>query len=207
MTARPTLVKLPRAMGATSRFGWITLLFVGCTAFHSDPPRNARPAATRVVRASPQPIEAAVASASALDTGLRLRLVAQLGYPMRLLPLGSSALVLTGDWTAHLPFIIDKNQLTFRTELTRFDAPPRVATPLWVAGGSWPDNVWLAMSYPSDAGPCGADVYRLRGDSWVKMLEHSSCVGALTLWRNDPVLVGTTPNIRLRISSNSRHFS
>jgi hypothetical protein len=121
--------------------------------------------------------------------------VAQLDYPVRLLPLGTSALVLTGDWAAPLAFVIDENQLTFRSQLARFDVRPRGATALWVAGGSWPDNVWLAMSYPSDAGPCGADVYNLRRDGWTKRLEHSSCVGDLKLWRNDPVLIGTTPNI------------
>lgn len=182
--------------------GWSVLLLVGCAGIHSDPPRNARPAAAHVVPASSrsQIPEPPVSSSSAFDAELRLRLVAQLGYPVRLLPLGASALVLTGGWATPVPFIIDKNQLTFRPELARFDAPPRAATPLWVAGGSWPDNAWLAVSYPSDAGPCGADVYHLHGDSWVKMLESTGCVGDLKLWRNDPVLIGTTPNIPVPIT-------
>jgi hypothetical protein len=193
----------PRSRGLAS----VALLLVGCAALDSDPLRNAHVVPALPAAPRPRTQEAVTSSSSAFESQLQLRLVASLGYPVRLLPLGASALVFTGEWHAPLPLIIDGNQLTFRTELTRFDAPPRGPTSLWVAGGSWPDNVWLAMSYPSDAGPCVSDVYHLGGASWVKMLEHSSCVGDLKLWRNDPVLVGTTPNIPVLTTRAIARFS
>jgi hypothetical protein len=134
------------------------------------------------------------------DTGLAFHLVAEFPYDITFAPLGPNALLVTGDWLASLPLLIEANELRFFPELARFDE--RDAGNISAAWGSWPDNAWLAVSKASDAGPSWSDVFRWTPAAvsahdggtpkpqWMKKVEHDPWVCEAVELGDTIILVG-----------------
>ncbi|MGC4066396.1 MAG: hypothetical protein QM784_17545 [Polyangiaceae bacterium] len=84
---------------------------------------------------------------------LEFHLVAELPYEIELLPLGATALLAGGPERLPLPLVIEGNQLKHLPELARFDERPEAGRRISVVTGTWPNQIWLALSDASDAGP------------------------------------------------------
>lgn len=142
------------------------------------------------------------------DTGLAFHRVATFDYPIAFAALGGSALLVAGERNP-VPLLIADSALQFVPELAKLNSATHFSYVLR-AGGSWPDNAWIALSHSSDAGPSDADVYQwnpdpqrlspggMRGLGWVKKHEHDKGVLELVVWRERPVLLGTHFGVPVR---------
>lgn len=172
---------------------WLVVLtitgFTACTQQPGVVPmltkRETPPAAT------PAAPSASMPTAAVGQPRPGFHLVAELPYPASLAPLGKDALLVAGDRFGQMLLSIEGNQLGFRPELSRLDQPSRPTSFVSAAGGTWPDNAWLAVSGTSDAGPASSDVYRWASGYWAKKHEHDSGVTELAPWRGNLVMQGT----------------
>ena len=134
--------------------------------------------------------------------GVPLKLIAASeGYDsqLQLMALGSAALISRGYWNRVLYLIRDGrvHELDGLNGYNRrADAPPA----RWVAGGTWPDEVWMALSQSSDGGPSWSWIYRwiptapqdtpAQDGHWALWREHEESVGHIIPWRGGVVVIG-----------------
>ncbi len=137
--------------------------------------------------------------------GMPLNLVAQIDDEMQLAPVGDAALLSTGFWGTRMLYLIRDRKLQAVEGLNGFVQSDNAGASFWAAGGSWPDDVWLALSMASDAGPSWSWIYQWipsperSAESptghWALRREHERSVGQVIPWRGGAVLVHTSPHV------------
>jgi len=132
-----------------------------------------------------------------------LNLVAKTDGALQLEPVGDAALISKGSWGRML-YLIRDQKLQAVEGLNGFVQSDNAGPSFWVAAGTWPDNVWLALSMTSDAGPSWSWIYQWTpapersgknpAGHWSLRREHERSVGQVVPWRGGAVLVHTSPH-------------
>ena len=128
--------------------------------------------------------------------GMPFKLIVSTDGDLQLAPLGNAALLSKGTVARRL-YLIRDGMIQEVDGLNDLDIDTFPSS--WAAGGTWPDNVWMAISNASDAGPNWSWIYRWKltprqhgeteGGSWELLREHFESVGEVIPWRGGAFLI------------------
>ncbi len=137
-----------------------------------------------------------------LHQGVPFRLVASTDGTLQLEALGSTALLSKGSSKRQL-YLIRDAKVQGVDGLSEFSGNEIMSR--LVAGGSWPDNVWLAISQSSDAGPNWSWIYRWKpapqrypdaeAGTWELLREFHESIGHVIPWRGGAILISGNANL------------